>query len=52
MLLAQSNVASECNLLEVLQRKKVVTSKRAISTDFFTEVVDHGVLRSAVQCDD
>jgi hypothetical protein len=36
-------------LLEVLQRKKVVTSKRAISTDFFTEVVEvmetpaHGV---------
>jgi len=34
------NVALECNLLEVLQRKKVVTSRRAIFTELFTEVVE------------
>ena len=35
------DAAAECILLEVLQLKKVVTVGRAISTDFYTEVVEN-----------
>jgi hypothetical protein len=39
---ARSDAVRECILLEVLQRKKVVTLKCAIFTGLSTEVVEEG----------